>query len=46
MNKHEIILSIRELLERNLDIAEISHRLHLDVETVRAIAEALQNYLA
>jgi len=37
MTKHDLILQIRELLERHLDVIDISHRLNLDVELVQNI---------
>ena len=35
MVKAEIVRSVRELLGRNLDCLEISHRLHLDPYVVQ-----------
>jgi hypothetical protein len=36
-----VLLEIKELLSRNLDAVEISHRLHLNIDYVRASIELL-----
>lgn len=42
MNRHDLILQIRELLDRHLDLYEIASRLHINSELVRQILESLQ----
>jgi BMFP domain-containing protein YqiC len=37
MTKHDLVLQIRELLERHLNAMDISHRLNLDIELVQSI---------
>ena len=41
MNKHDIVLQVKELLTRHLDAVEIAHRLHMDLITVQQIIENL-----
>jgi hypothetical protein len=36
-----MLLQIKELLSRNLDAIEISHRLHVNIEYVRAAIDLL-----
>ena len=36
-----MLLQIKELLSRNLDAVEISHRLHVNIDYVRAAIEIL-----
>jgi len=40
-----MLLQIKECLERNLDAIEISHRLHIDVEYVRAAIDLITQLL-
>ena len=40
-----ILNQVRELLERHLDVLEISERLHIDLETVRAAADILKEII-
>jgi len=40
--KNYLINQVRELMERQLDIIEIAHRLHLDVGTVTTIVEIIK----
>ena len=41
--KHHMIMSVREMLERNWDIATMAARLHMDPETVQAIVNLINN---
>jgi hypothetical protein len=41
MNKHELIMSVRELLERHCSITEIAARLHENIDVIKAIIDAL-----
>ena len=41
MNNHDLILAVRELLERHLDVMEIASRLKIDVVTVQQILDML-----
>jgi hypothetical protein len=45
MLKRDIILQVRELLERHLDVIDIAHRLRMDVPTVMSIIEVLKQSL-
>ena len=36
-----LLLQVKELLSRNLDAIEISHRLHIDIEYVRSAIEII-----
>lgn len=38
----DVIMAVRELLERHLDIIEIAHRLHFDVDDVQAVVEIIK----
>jgi arginase family enzyme len=40
-----ILSQVRELLDRHLDILEISERLHIDLETVRAAADIIKELI-
>jgi hypothetical protein len=42
MNKHDLILQIRELLDRHLDAIIISNRLNLDIGLVQSIITDLK----
>ena len=46
MLKRDIILQVRELLERHLDVIDIAHRLRMDVPTVMSIIEVLKQSLS
>lgn len=41
--KRDMILAVKEMLERNWDIATMSARLHMDPATVQAIVDLLNN---
>jgi len=41
MNRHDIVLAVRELLDRHLDIYEIASRLKVDVNLIQQILDAL-----
>jgi hypothetical protein len=41
MTRHDLIMSIRELLDRHLDLYEIASRLKVDVELIRQVLEML-----
>lgn len=43
--KREIINQVRELLDRNLNTAEIAHRLGIDPDLVRLAAEIINQLL-
>lgn len=36
-----MLLQVKELLSRNLDAVEISHRLHLNIDYVRAAIDTI-----
>lgn len=40
-----VLNQVRELLERNLDVLEISERLHIDLETVRIAADVIKDLI-
>ena len=40
-----IILQVKELVSRNLDITEISYRLHMNVEDVQRAIDTLNSLL-
>lgn len=42
----DLILQVRELMERHLDVLEIAHRLHIDPSDITAIAELVRNILS
>jgi predicted transcriptional regulator len=46
MNRHDLIIQVRELLDRHLDVFEISHRLCIDHSTVQTIIDTLRNIAA
>jgi hypothetical protein len=37
--RHEMIMQVRELMERHLDMVEIASRLHIDITVVQSIIE-------
>ena len=39
----DIILQVKELMSRNLDVVEIAHRLHIDADDVRMIIDIVNN---
>ena len=39
----DIILQVKELMSRNLDVVEIAHRLHIDTDDVRVIIDIVNN---
>jgi hypothetical protein len=41
----DIILSVRELLERRLEIFDIASRLNIDVEDIRAILDIINQII-
>ena len=41
MNRHDLILSIRELLDRHLDLYEMAARLKVDVELIRQLLDLI-----
>ena len=41
----DLILSVRELLERRLEIFDIASRLNIDVEDIRAILEIINQII-
>lgn len=45
MLKRDIMLQVKELLERHLDVIDIAHRLHMDVPTVMSIIEVIKGTL-
>ena len=38
----DMIMQVRELLERHCDVLEIAHRLHFDVSDVQTILEIIK----
>jgi len=45
MNKHDIVMQVRELLSRSLSVDEIASRLHMDPFAVQQIVETIRNLL-
>ena len=43
--KREIINQVRELLDRNLSLAEIAHRMNIDLDLVRTAADIINQLL-
>ena len=43
--KREIINQVREMLERNLSVAEIAQRLNIDLDLVRIAADIINQLL-
>ena len=41
----DLILSVRELLERRLEIFDIASRLNIDVEDIRAILDIINQII-
>lgn len=41
MNRHDLILAVRELLDRHLDIYEMASRLKVDINLIQQILDAL-----
>jgi hypothetical protein len=41
MFKHDIIMSVKEMLERHWDVAEIAVKLKIDIGVVQAIIDLL-----
>ena len=39
--RHDLVMAVKELLERHWDVAEIALKLHIDVETIRVIVDLL-----
>ena len=39
----DIILQVKELMSRNLDVVEIAHRLHIDSDDVCMIIDIVNN---
>ena len=46
MLKRDIVLQVKELVERHLDVIDIAHRLHMDVPTVMSIIEVIKQSLS
>jgi hypothetical protein len=46
MIKRDIVLQVKELVERHLDVIDIAHRLHMDVPTVMSIIEVIKQSLS
>jgi hypothetical protein len=44
-HNHNLLLAVRELMERNLDAYEIAHRLWIDLSTVQTIIDIIQGTL-
>ena len=38
----DFILQVREMLERNLDVLEIAHRMHIDPSDIQAVVEIIK----
>ena len=39
----DIVLQVKELVSRNLDMNEIAHRMHINTEDVRMIIDIIDN---
>lgn len=39
---HDLILQVKELLERHLDVYEIAHRLHMDYDMVASVIDVIK----
>jgi len=39
MLKHDMIMAVKELMERHLDVYEIASRLHMSIDLVQAIID-------
>ena len=44
MSYKDILMQVKELLSRNLDSSEISHRLHMDIYYVEDAIQFLKQY--
>jgi hypothetical protein len=42
----DIILQVREMLERNLDVLEIAHRMHIDPSDIHAVVEIIKQIVS
>jgi hypothetical protein len=42
MSYNDIVMQIRELLGRNLDSSEISHRLHMNIRVVESVIQKIK----
>jgi hypothetical protein len=41
----DLILQVREMLDRHLDLIEIAHRMHLDPEDIRMIMDIINQII-
>jgi len=41
----DFIMCVRELLDRHLDVIEIAHRLHFNVDDVQAVVEIIKQII-
>jgi DNA-binding NarL/FixJ family response regulator len=39
--RHDLVMAVKELLERHWDVTEIALKLHIDVETIKNIVDLL-----
>ena len=39
--QHDLVMAVKELLERHWDVAEIATKLHIDINTIQAIVDLL-----
>lgn len=46
MSNHDMIMQVRELIERHFDAYEISHKLHIDIDLVYSVLETFQKVIS
>lgn len=39
--RHDLVMAVKELLERHWDVAEIALKLHIDINTIQTIVDLL-----
>jgi plasmid maintenance system antidote protein VapI len=39
--RHDLVMAVKELLERHWDVTEIASKLHIDINTIKAIVDLL-----
>jgi DNA-binding MarR family transcriptional regulator len=39
--RHDLVMAVREMLERHWDVAEIATKLHIDIATIQSIIDLL-----
>lgn len=43
--KHHILIQVRELLERHLNVVEIAAKLNIDIDTVKLAADIIKEII-